>query len=127
MQVWINSDEPKNVAAISAALETAVKANSAKEFKAFVIFMNPEKLGADAMKKALAAIGKDKKLELTALAYLVGPDDSAVKRYAINPDKKVKNTLLFYKGKQVKSKLINLLADKKGINTLDDTVKKLLE
>lgn len=122
MQVWVNTDDMKNVGALATALEKAMQAHSDKELKAFVVFVNSNADSPAVMTKNLEKLAADKKLDRVALTYLSGPKDEAVTDYAINTDPKVKNTVFVYRHKQVDTKFINLVAEPKGLKDLDTAI-----
>ena len=127
VQVWVNTDDVKNVAAIAETLEKTARANADKKFKAFVVFMNPNKETPEAIEKQLQAMAKKDKLERVTLAYLSGPDDDAVKEYEINTAPQVKNTVFVYRNRKVETKFINLVADKKGQEALTSALQTVLK
>ena len=127
VQVWVNTDDPKNVAQIADTLEKVAKANANKKFKAFVVFINPNKQAGDKLGKQLEGIASKENLQNVALVYLPGPSDEAVKDYEINTDAKVKNTVFVYKSRKVNAKFVNLVADKKGVDTLETAIKGVLK
>ena len=127
VQVWVNTDDPKNVEQIAETLEKVAKANADKKFKAFVVFINPNKEQDGKFGKQLTALAAKDKLQNVALAYLPGPDAEAVKEYEINTDPSVKNTVFVYKERKVNAKFVNLTADKKGTDTLQAAIKDVLK
>lgn len=127
MQVWVNTDDAKNVVKIVSALDKAVAANKAKEFVAFLVYVNPKGESDAAMKSALEAVAKEAKSENVALTYVTGPDDRALQKYAINTDAKVKNTVFVYKDKKSSTKFVNFSADEKGVAALEQAIAKVVE
>jgi protocatechuate 3,4-dioxygenase beta subunit len=126
-QAWINTDDEKNVAALVAALEKASAKHADSKFKAFVVFMNPNREGADALKARLASLGEKHKIQNVALTFLPGPDDAAVKGYGVNPDAKVRNTIFVYRNRTVDAKMVNFQADEKGIAALHDAIGRVTQ
>ncbi len=127
MQVWINADDPKNVAAIGEALEKAVKANQSKQLKGFLIFIKPNGRSVQSLSSDMKNLAADKKLDGLGLAYVSGPRDEGVSLYKINTDEKVKNTIFVYRDKTLAAKLVNLLADDKGLAALDSAIQQVLK
>ena len=127
VQVWVNNDDPRNVEQIATTLEKVAKANSAKKFKAFVVFINPNKEQDSKLNKQLSDLAAKDKFQNVALAYLPGPDAEAVKEYEINTGPSVKNTVFVYKARKVNAKFVNLTADKKGEDTLQAAIKDVLK
>jgi hypothetical protein len=127
VQVWVNTDEPKNLVKIISTLDKAIVVNKAKEFVAFVIFVNPKGESAETIAPALEKIAKEAKSENVALTYVSGPGDRAIRKYGINTDAKVKNTVFVYKNKKASVKFVNLVADEKGIAALDKAISEVVE
>lgn len=133
VQVWVNTDDEKNIAAIARTLESATRKNKSREFKAFVVFMNPSKEKPALVSSQLTKLAETNHLKNVALTYLKNPSDPAnfgqpgdpvVKRYQINPDKKVKNTVFVYTQGKVVSKFVNLVADDGGAQTLASAIQR---
>lgn len=126
VQVWIHTDDKKNVTKIAEALEKAIQANAKKDLKAFLIFIKPSSVSTEALTKEWGEVAAEKKLERVAFTYVPGPEDPAVRAYGINTDAKVKNTIFLYKDKRVEEKFVNLVADEEGLKRLDAAVQSLL-
>lgn len=126
VQVWINNDDEKNVVALASELEKIAKANASAKFKAFVVYLNPDRESADRISARLQNLGNKLKLEQVSLVYLPGPDHPAVKGYGINVDPSVRNTVFVYKERTVESKFVNLKADEKGLAALREAVAKVI-
>lgn len=127
MQVWINSDDEKNVQDLAVALEGLAAKHSGKKFISLMVFMNPKSEKAAAMKVRLEKLAADKKIGKAALAYLSGPDDGAISKYKINTDAAIKNTVFVYKNARLRDKMVNLVADAKGLEALDAAVQKVVK
>jgi protocatechuate 3,4-dioxygenase beta subunit len=127
VQVWVNTDNTKNVGAIASALEKAVNEHSDKELKAFVIFIKPKEETDQAITKQLEDLAADKKLDKIGMAYIPGPKDEAAQGYQINTDPKVKNTVFVYKQKTVEDRFVNLKGDDKGITSLNKAIANVLK
>jgi len=127
VQVWVNTDTMQNVGDLAVELEKEVKANADKRLKAFIIFINPSSESKDALTRNLEKLAADRKLDKVALAYLSGPNDSALPDYQIVPDAKLKNVVFVYKDKQVDSKLVSLVADSKGLKALDGAIDNVVK
>jgi hypothetical protein len=113
VQVWVNGDDPKNVAEITKWLSSAVTKYNKAEFKAFVIVLTDGKA-------PVAAIATQKtENDNVHIAYL-NKSDGAVSRYKFNED--AKNTVIVYKDKKVTANFVNLKADKAGLETLSEAV-----
>ncbi len=127
VQAWINTDNEKNVEALIGALEKASAKYADQNFKAFVVFMNSTREGADAIKARLAKIGEKHNLQHVALTFLPGPDHQAVKGYGVNTDPKVRNTIFVYRNRTVDAKMVNFEANEKGIAALHDAIKQVVK
>ena len=125
VQVWINGDDEKNVRALVRNLEQETIANKAKKFKAFVVFINPQRQSAHVMNAKLAKIGAEEKLKNVALAYLLGPKDTAVTDYKINTAETVKNTVFVYRARKVATKFVNFTADAADLKALDAAISQV--
>ncbi len=127
VQAWINTDNEKNVDALIGALEKASKKHAAKNFKAFVVFINPNREPGDTVKARLAKIGEKHSLQHVALTYLPGPDHEAVKGYGVNTDPRVRNTIFIYRNRTVDAKMVNFEANEKGIAALYDAIQHVTQ
>lgn len=120
VQVWVNGDSPENVAAIAKTLNEAVVANKASKLRGFVIVLT----GPGSTKETISSIeGINRKLGSNdiSMAYL-STDNNAVKAYKVNTANEVKNTIFVYRDKTVKSKFVNIEANKKGLADLSAAV-----
>ncbi|MBM3493019.1 MAG: hypothetical protein FJX72_01660 [Armatimonadetes bacterium] len=127
VQAWINTDDEKNVSALVGALEKASAKHAGSKLKAFVVFMNPTRESADALKARLAKIGEKHNIQYVALTFLPGPDDGAVKGYGVNADAKVRNTIFVYRNRTVDAKMVNFTADEKGVAALHDAIGRVTQ
>ncbi len=119
VQAWMNQDDPENVSAISGALNDAVK-GSKHELKGFVIMLTM----CDKCVENAKTVGASTKSTDIGIAHLP-VNDQAVKNYKVNTAGEVKNTIIFYKDKKVVAKLVNLKADKKGLEELKAAIAKI--
>lgn len=124
VQVWVNGDDQKNIVAIAKTLDAAMAKHEKSELKALIVLLsdgsNDDKLAK--MAKEAAAEGG---LKHVAVAVLPKTND-AVKKYQINADGSVRNTVLAYKGWKVKSNLVNVKADEKGLVALNNAIADLV-
>ena len=127
MQVWVNTDDVKNVTEIVKTLEKAVASHAETEFKAFVIYLNPKEEDAEVVADKLEKIATDAKAQKVALTYLPNPKDKAARLYGINTDAKVKNTIFVYKDKKSSKKFVNFVADKESLAKLDTAIAELMK
>ena len=125
VQVWVNGDDENNARALIRNLEQETVAHKAKKFKAFVVFINPQRQSAAAMKAKLAKIGAEEKVKNVALVYLPGPTDAAVADYKINTAETVKNTIFVYRARKVAAKFVNFTANTANLKTLDAAISEV--
>ncbi|MCE9557549.1 MAG: hypothetical protein K8R88_01220 [Armatimonadetes bacterium] len=118
VQVWVNGDDMKNVGAIAKSLEGAMAEYKKNEFKAMVVFVTSD---VDATKKVVAGVAKSTGYSNIAMSVL-DKNDAAVKNYKFNTDKSVKNTVFVYKNWKVASKMVNFVADKAGLVSLNSAI-----
>lgn len=122
--IWINDADWKSIEPLLLRMESEIKARGLRNFRVFVVYMNPNGLTkADLIKEAQAK-AKELKLDKVALTCVLSPTDpESAALYKINPDKAVKNTVLVYSKRKVIHKVINLEAT--GLNELIKTCDEL--
>jgi hypothetical protein len=121
VQVWVNGDSTGNVASIAKNLSQAMKKYENKEFKALVVFVTDKK-NADSVKKQVLAATPG--IDNVGMAVIT-KDNEAVSNYKINLSGDVKNTVLVYKNWKVEEKMVNLTADKNGLDSLNSAIAKI--
>ncbi len=126
IQVWVNTDQEANVAAIAQALDEAVKEHADKKLKAFVVFINPFGDPSEAVEARLAKLVEQKGLRNVAVCYLPDAKHPAVAGYGINTDASVKNTVFVYRARKVESKFVNLAGNAAGLAELKAAIKGVL-
>ncbi len=116
VQVWVNGDSPENVAAVAKLLNQTMAEKKASKLKGFVIFLT-----TDGQTKTTASMieGLATKTGVNdvCMAYL-STKNEAVEDYKVNTGSDIKNTIFVYRDRTVKSKFVNLKADKKGLAEL---------
>jgi protocatechuate 3,4-dioxygenase beta subunit len=127
VQVWVNTDDTKNVDAIVSNLEKQAHMYAGKKLKAFVVFVNPSRDSDKAIQTRLEKIASAEHVQNVALVYLPGPQAEPVKEYQINADPQVRNTVFVYKNRTVGTKYVNFVADRKGLESLDAAIKTVVE
>lgn len=120
VQVWINGDDAKNVTAIARALDARMVANTKEEFKALIVLVSNGKNDEELAKMA-KTIANDNKLTKVAIA-VIDPKNAAVSAYKINTGSDVKNTVLAYRDWKVRTNIVNLKADRAGLNALNTAI-----
>ena len=124
--IWVNTEDLATVAPIAARLERAITEKGAAHVRAFVIYMNPTGAPAKEVESRLAAFAREAALSQVAVAYVPGPTDGKTSAlYAINPDPRVKNTVLVYRKRRVRDKFINLGSDGASLERLMTSLEKV--
>lgn len=118
VQVWVNTDDEANVAAIAKSLSSEVK-SSKSDLKSFVIKLTH----CDACVASTKDLAASTKLTNIGIAHLSSKDE-AVKNYKVNTDSSVKNTVFVYKDRKVVAKFVNLKGDKAGLGQLHAAIAK---
>jgi hypothetical protein len=127
VQVWVNGDDESNVTAIATTLDKACAASHDKKLKAFVVYVNAAHEPNTSLDKRLAAIAATSKIKNVALTYVSGGDQVAVRDNEINIDPRVKNTVFVYKERKVRTKFVNLVANKPGLEALETAVTQIVK
>jgi hypothetical protein len=122
IQVWINNDDPANVEKLVKSLNDSMLANKDKRLKAFFIFVDD----TGKIEPKLAAIAEKTKSDAVCLAYL-SARDHGVRAYKVNVEPAVKNTIMLYRNRTIVSNHVNIVADEKGLATLNAAVNELLK
>jgi protocatechuate 3,4-dioxygenase beta subunit len=120
VQVWVNGDSSANVIKLAGQLESAIKTQGSKNLKAFIVFVNTGGVSDEEFAKSVTEIADKSKSPDVAFTY-VSKSDPSVSRYKINLDADVKNTVLFYKDRAVKTNGVNLKSIKDGLKTIVTT------
>jgi len=123
IQVWINNDNPENVEKLVKTLDDSVTSNKDKRLKAFVIVVTSDSKKAET---DLAALAEKEKANDIALAY-IEPTNEAVGFYKVNLDPQIKNTVMMYRHKVVTAKQVNVVADEKGLASLQKDIADLIK
>lgn len=127
VQVWVNGDDEKNIAAIAMVLEKAMIAQSQKKFKAFVVYANVEHKPEAPICAELKEMAARYNLKNVALTVMRNSDHNAVEDYQINPDPRVRNTVFVYRALKVNTKFVNLVADEKGLASFERAIDAVLQ
>ncbi len=129
VQVWVNGDDPKNVAAIMASLAKSGDTHKKAELKTFVLFIT-DKDASKVTEKELTEMGMCLctcccDCSNVGVAF-VSPTDPAIEKYKINTDSSVKNTVITYRDKTVVSKQINVKG-KEGVKSLQASIDAMVK
>lgn len=109
--MWVNNSDWKSLEPILLRFESESKTRGLRNFRVFVVYMNPNGLSKADLVKEAQTKAKELKLDKVALTCVISPTDhESAALYKINPDKAVKNTVLVYSKRKVIYKVINLEA-----------------
>lgn len=124
VMIWVNDNDWSALGTIAKRLETEMDARGVRKFRAFIMYMNPDKKPSAEVMKTLSVFSAGLKLNRVALTFIPNPSDpETAGLFEINPDKNVRNTVLIYKKRKVAGKLINL--EPASLNELMSTCDKL--
>lgn len=108
VMIWVNDNDWVALSYIAKRLETEIEGRGLRKFRAFIMYMNPDSKPLPEVMKALSDFSASLKLSRLAVTYIPSPTDEVTARlFEINPDKKIKNTVLIYKKRKVVGKIIN--------------------
>lgn len=117
VMIWVNNNDWKALDPILQRMETEIKARGLRQFRVFVMYMNPDNKLRDALIKECRENAARLKLNDVALTCVISPTDrESAALFNINPDKRVKNTVLVYNRRRVVHKTLNLT--EAGLNEL---------
>ena len=116
---WVNTASLDEVATLTARLEKEMRDRGEGRLRAFVIYMNPDRLPRPEVEKRLADIASRVDVKKVALTWVPSPtDDATAALYDINPDPRVKNTMIVYRKRRVVGKFVNLPMTPAGLDQL---------
>ncbi|MBL7850612.1 MAG: hypothetical protein JNN04_06905 [Cyclobacteriaceae bacterium] len=119
VMIWVNHSDWDALEPIARRLESEIKTRGLRQFRAFIIYMNPAGLPLAQLLEESRKKADAWKLEKTALVCVPSPTDpESAGLFQINPDPRVKNTVMVYSRRKVAHKVINLNA-----GGLDDLVR----
>ncbi len=121
-QVWVNGDDPANLAKITKTLEGAIAKNGLHKFRAFVVVIPANGETPEAVKSNLTEFAAKNGLKDVALTYV--RDNDAISEYKINTDASVKNTVFVYADRTVVANYVNLKGDDEGLAKLQASIAK---
>lgn len=123
-QVWVNGDDPANLAKITKTLEGAIAKNGLKKFRAFVVVIPNKGETPNTLKANLSTFASENQLKNVALTFVYGPSKDAIGDYKINTDPSVKNTVFVYADRTVVANFVNLKGDDEGLGKLQASIAK---
>ncbi|HZF66256.1 MAG TPA: hypothetical protein VEZ55_17325 [Chitinophagaceae bacterium] len=127
VMAWVNTDDWSEMAKLAQFFETTIAEKGQDNIRAFIIYMNPSKLAPQKVAVKLDELGKSAGLKSVALLYIPSPDDNKSSGlYRINPNEKIKNTVLVFKERRVRDKFINFNASTDEFTQLTKNLSKTL-
>jgi hypothetical protein len=121
--IWWNTEDPKNIAHLSKKLEEEIQRKGLQRIRVFIMYMNPARESTAVVEKKLMQFSEVNQLTNVALTYIPEPTDpETAGLYSINPDEKVRNTIIVYKKRGAFAKTVNLSITDESVNDLIQTV-----
>jgi len=107
--IWLNNDDFKSLASLSESLESQSQKRGLRQFRVFVMYMNPNGLPTKEVERKLQEVADKASLKNVALTYVPSPKDPGTSAaYRINPSPDVRNTFMVYKKRMVIEKQTNV-------------------
>lgn len=105
---WVNDDKDwTEIENWARFLEKYSAESGIKNFKAYLIYTNPNKLTAVQMDEKLASFGRRLNLERIALTYVPSADDRQSNIYLNQINPQTRNTFIVYNNRRVADKFVN--------------------
>ncbi|MDZ4713997.1 MAG: hypothetical protein SH819_00875 [Cytophagales bacterium] len=109
VMIWVNNDDWEALRIMAQRLESEINVRGLRNFRAFIMYMNPDKKPLAEVRKMLTDFSTKLKLSRAAITYIPDPSDAdTAGLFEISPSREVKNTVLIYKKRAVVGKFINL-------------------
>lgn len=109
LMIWVNNADWDALAPIARRLEAEIRTRGIRQFRVFIVYMNPEGLPIAKLLEESRRKTDTWKLEKTALVCVPSPtDEESAGLFRINSDPRVKNTVMVYSHRRVAYKQINL-------------------
>ena len=125
VMVWINTDDWNNVVNLASGLEAEIARKGLRRFRAFIIYMNPEGKSKEEVERLMTVFGQSTHLHKVAVTWVPSPTDPSTSGiYKINPDRRIRNTVIIYKSRGVFDKSINLEATPANLQALFRSVER---
>lgn len=106
---WVNSDaNPEQVERWAQWLEELSVARGDENFKAYLIYTNPNNLAREQLEAKLAAFGQRLGLRKVAVTYVPSVDDEATDTDLNRINPATENTVIVYNNRMVTDKFVNL-------------------
>lgn len=132
VQVWVHGDDHENIHKMVEGLAANMTNHKSKEFKALVVVVADSADEKATLKKELAkgcemgASETDCACKDVGIA-VIDKDNPAIANYKINLDASVKNTVIAYKDWKVAKTMVNVKMDKKGAESLNETIASIVK
>ncbi|HLJ54077.1 MAG TPA: hypothetical protein VKT77_03505 [Chthonomonadaceae bacterium] len=127
VQVWINGDDERNVAAIAGLLEHCTVAHSQSKFKAFLVYCSLDAKHDHALRASLEQVAQSNHLKNVAVVLVSSDNVNGYRDNNINTDPAVRNTVFVYKAARVSAKFVNLVADRRGLANLNAAIYTIVQ
>jgi protocatechuate 3,4-dioxygenase beta subunit len=128
IMAWINTDSWSNITKLATFLDRKIEEQGADKLRAFLIFMNPERLNPVALEKRLQQFAKENKLKHVAVLCIPSPqDEKSAGLYRINPNKGTRNTVFIYKSRRVFDKYVNFDVSGKNVTAFTESIQKAIQ
>jgi protocatechuate 3,4-dioxygenase beta subunit len=122
---WVNSDENwSEVEKWAKWLEELSVQRREKQFKAYLIYSNPQKLTAPQLEAKLSAFGQKLNLQKVAVTYVPSLDDRPTETYLNEINPATANTFIVYNGRKVADKFTNFALTEQNTVLLKTSVER---
>ena len=119
---WLNTEgDWENAGKFAQWLDEESERRGRWKFKAYLIYMNPQREPLDKVENKLTNFAQNLNLKHIAVTYIPAPDDeTTAKLNEINPS--LKNTVIVFKKRRVFDKFENFEANEQNLNLLKASV-----
>jgi hypothetical protein len=122
---WVNSDSKWNeVETWAKWLEDLSLERSDKNFKAYLIYTNPQKLTAEQVEAKLSAFGQKLNLQKVAVTYVPSADDVPTETHLNQINPATTNTFIVYNNRKVADKFANFAFTRQSAALLKASVER---
>jgi protocatechuate 3,4-dioxygenase beta subunit len=122
VMVWFNHNDPDRLARFAKALEKEMQLRGEKNFRAFLVYMNPSYKENDAegmkiLQQKIRDWCEKQNLQKLAVVWIPSPvDKETAGTYKINP--KAQNTVFVYKKRQITAKWVDIDYSDASVQTI---------
>lgn len=122
---WVNTNTDwQEVESWAKWLEDLSVQTGEKNFKAYLIYTNPQGLSREQIEAKLAELGQKLNLQKIALTYVPGLDDKASDVYLNRINPQTRNTVIVYNNRRVADKFVDLSFTEQNTKLLESAVKR---